>query len=158
MNEIIEAKRSYNKKIDKTASDIAKDYLKNKKVTLEVLKAINSFYSSAKLDVFDDKQFDSAYHNPITSDVEFLIARILFYIIKEKGLSWKVNLRKQKNKCAPDIRIDVDKETSFIIEIKVKVGWIQQIFSDRRFDYDQTRYDKGIIQIAPSKRVQEVKE
>ncbi|TCK98052.1 hypothetical protein EDC19_0467 [Natranaerovirga hydrolytica] len=157
MKSIIEVKEEYNNSIDKEAEKIAELYLKDNMITYNVLSFIHQLYSSAKLNQYDNEQFASAYHNPITSDVEFYISRIIFHIIKKKELNWKISLRKQKNKCAPDIRIDYNNETKFIIEIKVKAGWIQQIFSRKRYEHDMKRYEENLIDVSPDKRVTEVR-
>lgn len=158
MNNIITSKANYTQTLDSEAKKIAAIYLENKPITPELLEVVHDLYTSAKLDKYDDDCFDSAYHNPITSDFEFIIARIIYHLSKHYNLGWFILLRKQKNKCAPDIRIEKDGKTLVVIEIKVKAGWIQQIFSDRRFNYDLERYNTDKIKIHPKEKVAEVKE
>ncbi|OEH84280.1 hypothetical protein BHU72_10725 [Desulfuribacillus stibiiarsenatis] len=157
-NSIIETKKAYNASIDQKAFEIAQKYVSDKKITIEILRAINELYQSAKLNDYDEVNFESAYHNPITSDVEFLIARVIYHIASFKDLYWKVLLRRQKNKCAPDIRIEHEGNTLFVIEIKVKAGWIQQIFSDKRVEHDKERFEKGLIDKSPERKIIELKE
>ncbi len=118
-----------------------------------MLNVVNELYESSKLDFFEDSCFDSAYHNPITSDFEFYLSRIFYHISEMKGLNWTVHLRRQKNNCAPDIRVDKDGKPLFIIEVKVKAGWMQEVFSDRRFKHDMERYKNGADIPDPKDRV-----
>jgi len=79
------------------------------------------------------KKFESAYHNAISSDCEFLISRVLYYFAHFKKLDWKIYLRRQFKGTAPDIRTESGNKTIVIIEIKSKAGWIQSIFSKERY-------------------------
>jgi hypothetical protein len=126
--------------IDEKANEIAKKISNNGNVTSDILRFINEIYievASYKEHFHDDK-FESAYHEPITSYLEFFIARILYHFSEIKKLGWKIYLRRQvgkkPNRVAPDIRIEKNGKTIAIIEIKAKVGWAQGMFSEQRFE------------------------
>jgi hypothetical protein len=126
--------------IDEKANDIAKKISNNENVTSDILQFINEIYievASYKEHFHDDNKFEAAYHEPITSYLEFFIARILYHFSEIKKLGWKIYLRrqvgKQPNRVVPDIRIEKNGKTIAIIEIKAKVGWAQGMFSEERF-------------------------
>jgi hypothetical protein len=126
--------------IDEKANEIAKKISNNGNVTSDILRFINEIYievASYKEHFHDDK-FESAYHEPVTSYLEFFIARILYHFSEIKKLGWKIYLRRQvgkkPNRVAPDIRIEKNGKTIAIIEIKAKVGWAQGMFSKERFE------------------------
>lgn len=134
------------------ALEIAERLTNNKPVSKEILRVVNELYKSSKLNSFEDSNFDSAYHNPITSDFEFYLSRIFYHLSEMNGLGWSVHLRRQKNKCAPDIRVDKDGKPLFIIEVKVKAGWMQEVFSDERYNKDLEKYKAGKIKLNPAER------
>lgn len=140
-------KTSYLKCIDGKAKYVASKLIVNKPVTSLLLKYISEMYTAAKSEQdFSDKNFFSAYHSPITSDLEFLIARVLYHYSKKKELGWTISLRKQKtdtntnSTVAPDIKIEFKNKVVAIVEIKAKAGWMQPFFSDDRMKSD---IDKG---------------
>lgn len=149
--------RSFYKLLDDEALCLAKSFTLGQSITIEILKIIHELYKSIKLTDYEDDFFESAYHNPITSDVEFFLARIFYHVSMLKKLNWKIYLRRQENKCAPDIRIERNNKTIGIIEIKVKVGWIQQFFSDKRVQNDLKRLEEGKSNFDPYKRIEEIK-
>jgi len=137
--------------IDEKANEIAKKISKNENVTSDILQFINEIYNevaSYKEHFRDDDKFESAYHEPITSYLEFFIARILYHLSIIKQLNWKIYLRRQvgkkPNRVAPDIRIEKNGKTIAIIEIKAKVGWLQGMFSEQRFKKYEEKSQKRI--------------
>jgi hypothetical protein len=144
-------KRSYYKSLDQTATSIADSLSSEQKVTADILQVIIDLYKSAKveLDFADTNKFQSAYHSPITSELEFFISRILFHFSEKNNLGWTIYLRKQKGKTAPDIRIARKEKTIAIIEIKAKAGWIQPLLSQDRYDSDMLRLSNGKSKFNP---------
>jgi uncharacterized protein (UPF0305 family) len=137
--------------IDEKADDIAKKISNNENVTSDILQFINEIYNevaSYKEHFHDDNKFEVAYHEPITSYLEFFIARILYHFSEIKKLGWKIYLRRQvgkkPNRVAPDIRIEKNGKTIAIIEIKAKVGWAQGMFSEERFKKYEEKSEKTI--------------
>jgi len=136
--------------IDEKANDIAKKISNNENVTSDVLQFINEIYNevASYKEYFHDDKFEAAYHEPITSYLEFFIARILYHFSEIKKLGWKIYLRRQVGKkpyrVAPDIRIEKNGKTIAIIEIKAKVGWAQGMFSEQRFKKYEKRSRKII--------------
>ena len=113
-------------------------------VTEKVLTAIIAMYQSAKVEhYFKDDFFDTAYHSPITGELEFFISRILYHLSKIKNKTWKILLRRQENKIVPDIRLLKENKTFAIIEVKAKAGWIQPFLSPERYQSDKNRLQKG---------------
>lgn len=134
-------KLKYYEELDSSALKIAQDLRSKKEVSAEIMNVIIDLYKAAKVEqrFVDQQKFESAYHSPITSELEFFISRILVHYSEVNKLGWKILLRKQKQKTAPDIRIERDGKTFAIIEIKAKAGWIQPFLSQDRFDYDMKR-------------------
>jgi len=136
--------------IDEKANDIAKKISNNENVTSDVLQFINEIYNevASYKEYFHDDKFEAAYHEPITSYLEFFIARILYHFSEIKKLGWKIYLRRQVGKkpyrVAPDIRIEKNGKTIAIIEIKAKVGWAQGMFSEQRFKKYEEKSEKTI--------------
>jgi hypothetical protein len=120
-------------------------------ITEEILKAIITLYDSAKIEQYfkEDDLFDSAYHTPITGEFEFFIARILYHLSNVKKCNWKILLRKQENKTAPDIRLLKNNKTIAVIEIKAKAGWMQCFFSPERLDSDIKRFESHKSKLNP---------
>lgn len=134
-------KRNYYKYLDKKARRISRKLLQSKpRVTSLILDCVKELYESSKLDQYNKDRFESAYHNAISSDFEFLIARVLYHYINLKKLNWKIYLRCQRKKTAPDIRIESGKKTIAIIEIKAKAGWIQSLFSEDTYKKAMKKY------------------
>jgi hypothetical protein len=150
-------KQEYFRLLDSKAHEAAKKFLSNTPVTKLILEIVNELYKSSKLDKFEDGNYDAAYHNPITSDFEFYISRFFYNLSHFKTLDWIIHLRRQKNSCTPDIRIEKNGKTLFVVEIKVKAGWIQEIFSDKRFEHDLNRFKKKEINNHPKVQVEKVK-
>jgi hypothetical protein len=68
----------YLSEIDETAKSIAKDFTAGDKISERLLNTIIDLYQSAKVEQsFKDEFFETAYHSPITGELEFFIARIL---------------------------------------------------------------------------------
>lgn len=139
--DIISSKLGYYNTLDSKAQAIAENLKNEKPVTNEIMKVIIDLYKSAKVEhnFTNIDKFESAYHSPITSELEFVISRILYHYSENNELGWKILLRKQKEKTAPDIRIERKQKTIAVIEIKAKAGWIQPFLSSDRFDYDMER-------------------
>lgn len=130
--------------IDKQAQTLAIKFIEGKSITEDILKTIIELYSSAQIErELSDAYFETAYHTPVTGELEFYIARTIFHFSKIQDLGWKILLRKQENKVAPDIRILKNGETISIIEIKAKGGWIQPFLSPERYEKDKHKFDNG---------------
>jgi hypothetical protein len=155
---ILHNKHEYFSLLDMKALEATRRFLNKKPVTKLLLETVHELYKSSKLDNFEDKNYDAAYHNPITSDFEFYISRFLYHLSDLNNLNWKIHLRCQKNSCSPDIRIEKNGDTLFIFEIKVKAGWIQEIFSDRRYQHEVNRYKNKERKTHPNEKVKKIKE
>jgi len=128
-------KKDYYSHLDKKARYLAYKLSRGIDVTTLILDYIKELYDSAKSESYfqkDSEKFEVAYHNPISSELEFLIARVLHHYSSSKKLNWKIYLRKQVKKTAPDIRIERRTKTIAIIEVKAKAGWMQPFFSSER--------------------------
>src|SRR3989344_7575268 len=94
---LIKLKKDYYNYLDRKARYIAYNISKKQKVTKLLLDYIGELYDSAKSEIsFKNEKFEAAYHPPITSELEFLIARIFYYYSNFKKLEWKIYLRRQK--------------------------------------------------------------
>ena len=141
---LINIKRQYYLYLDRKARHIAFLLKRRKKVTKLLLNYIGELYKSSKLSNFvKTDKFETAYHNPISSDLEFLIARILYHLSKMKKLDYKVYLRRQIKNTAPDIRLERAGKTLAVIEVKAKVGWIQSVFSSEQRKKDMKKIKEG---------------
>jgi len=130
--------------IDRQANIIALDFVKGKLISETIIKTIIELYSSAQVErVLKDDHFEAAYHATVTGEVEFLISRILYHYSIKKNLEWKIYLRRQKDKVAPDIRIDIKNKTISIIEIKARGSWIQPFLSKERYENDKIKLANG---------------
>lgn len=140
-------KRDYFAFLDRKARNIAYNLAKGKPVTRNILYCIHNLYRSEKAQDYLIKKgkFDLAYHNPISSDLELFIARILYHYSYNKNLKWSIYLRCQSNNTTPDIRIESKGKTLAIIEIKAKAGWIQTFFSEERYrkEWDTFKEDRN---------------
>ncbi len=144
MKKLVNLKKGYYNYLDGSARHLARKLEEKKPVTRLLLGYIGDLYNSAKLEKeFENENFESAYHNPITSELEFLIARIIYHYSQRKKLGWKIYLRRQKAKTAPDIRIDKDGKTLALIELKARVGWMQQVFSKERLGVYKKQYKQN---------------
>lgn len=143
-------KKDYYHYLDRKARHIAYKLSKRKPVTKLILDYIKELYTCEKIDSFDSKRFKSAYHNPISSDLEFLVARILYHYSGFKKSGWKIYLRSQVGKTAPDVRLDLNGKTFAIVEIKAKAGWIQPFFSKESFKKSKKRLKAGKSDFDPS--------
>lgn len=151
-------KIKYQQYLDRKARNLAYSLGKSKKVTSLLLDYIKELYDSAKSESdFTSDNFETAYHSPISSDLEFLLARTLYHYANLKKLGWKIYLRKQVGKTAPDIRIERDNRTLAIIEIKAKAGWIQAFFSKERFDSEMKKLRAGTGKFDPRELVKKVR-
>jgi hypothetical protein len=156
--DVTSLKYSFYKSLDEKASSIANELQKKSKVTATILETIISLYESAKIELkFKNDYFESAYHSPITSELEFFISRILYHFSQLNNLKWKILLRRQKQKTAPDIRIEKKGNTVAIIEIKAKAGWIQPFLSSDRFDSDMLRLKNNIAKFDPQELIDKSK-
>ena len=139
-------KRQYYSQLDRSAVKIADRLTRGKPVTLLILKSIRELYVAARSGSvlrMGDRHFEAAYHPPISSDLEFLIARVLYHYSRLLDLGWIIFLRRQVRKMAPDVRIELDGQTLAVIEVKAKAGWAQTIFSDYVYALDMRRYEQG---------------
>lgn len=137
-------KKYYYDGIDAAAKNIAAEYSHDRAVTVLVLREIIGLYESAKIEQsYKDDFFETAYHSPITGELEFFVARILYHLSNIYNKRWKILLRRQEGKTAPDIRLVKDGKTFAIIEIKAKAGWIQPFLSPERFQNDLIKLRDG---------------
>ncbi len=144
MDKLTEIKKEYYRYLDRKARNIAYNLVKLKPATKLILYYTQELYKSAKIEsCFENANFETAYHSPISSDLEFLVARTLVHYSSIKKLNWNVYLRRQVGKAAPDIRIDRDGKCIAIVEVKAKVGWIQCFFSTERYKKDLEKSRKG---------------
>lgn len=136
---LLTLKHSFYNELDSRAKDIAAD-IDTFSATTKILATIQTLYTSAQAErLFKSETFDCAYHNPITSEFEFLLARILGHYLLECEL-W---LRRQQNKIAPDICLRHKGQPIAVIEIKSKAGWIQPFFSSEREKKDIAKFNAG---------------
>ena len=155
---LIKIRKEYYGYIDKKARHLGYLLTDKKPVSKLILDYIAELYEAAKLDQsYKNNNFESAYHNPITSDLEFLIARTLIHYSNRNKLNWKIYLRRQVGKTAPDIRIDLNGKTLVILEIKAKAGWLQPVFSKERFDKDMNKLRNGMSDFDPREVIKKVK-
>ena len=137
---MISSRLKYYQDIDDNAGAIVKEFIQQRAITDKVLNAIIAMYQSAKVEQqFKDSFFETAYHSPITGELEFFISRILYHQSKALNKGWKILLRRQEKKTAPDIRLVKNDKTFAIIEVKAKAGWIQPFLSPERFQHDKNR-------------------
>jgi len=141
---LIQLKKNYYNYLDRKARHIAFCLSSGRKVTKLLLDYISELYDSVKVEkVFKNEKFESAYHPSVTPELEFLIARILYHYSDIKNLDWKIYLRRQFQKTAPDVRIEKDGKTIAVIEIKAKAGWMQTFFSKEREQKDMKKLKEG---------------
>ena len=148
-------KLSFFNSLDTSAKNLAVDFTNGKLITRRILETILELYKAAKVEqVFKDDFFETAYHSPITSELEFFIARILFHFSKENNKGWKILLRRQEGKTAPDVRLLKDGKTFAVIEIKAKAGWIQWFFSPERYANDCLKFEQNKTKKDPKLLIQ----
>jgi hypothetical protein len=152
-SKLVKLRKGYYSYLDGKAKYIASQLSENRPVTKLILDYVKELYASARSGMFadKDKNFEAAYHNPISSDLEFLVARALYHY--SKNLGWKILLRCQKDKSAPDIRIERDDKTLGIIEVKARAGWIQNIFSEERYIKEKGKFEDGERSSDPAERI-----
>lgn len=151
---MINSRLKYYQDIDANARVIASDFVRELPISDKILKSIIAMYQSAKVEQeFIDDFFEAAYHSPITGELEFFISRILYHLSKALNKDWKIFLRRQKKKTAPDIRLVKDNITIAIIEVKAKAGWIQPFLSPERFQNDKRRQQNGKTDFDPDKLI-----
>ncbi|VVB76435.1 Uncharacterised protein [Candidatus Tiddalikarchaeum anstoanum] len=156
---LVNLKEEYYKYLDRKSRHLGYLLSKYKCVTKLFLKYITELYESENgpKRLYKNNKFESAYNNPISSDLEFLISRILYYYSKFKKLNWKIYLRRQVGKTAPDIRIEKNNKTIAIIEVKAKAGWIQCFFSKDRKKKDLIRFNEGRGNMHPDDFIKRIK-
>jgi hypothetical protein len=146
----------YLKDIDSDARKIAHKLSKGKKTTAMLLREINSLYeSSDSIKSFNDSKYQVGYADSVSGDFEFLVSRILYHYSKLNNLSWKIYLRSQRSiqkkkkgkiQVAPDIRVEKGKKIIFILEVSVRGGWNQPLFSGERYK-DQGQIKKRRLRL-----------
>lgn len=145
MKNVLEIKGHYYKIVDGWAKNVARNLAQGRPVTDLLMGYITELYASAKSERgFQDDGFETAYHTPISSDLEFMIARILYHYSMAKRLGWKIYLRRQVGKTAPDVRIERKGKTIAVIEVKAKAGWIQPFFNSDRAKKDMLKMKNGL--------------
>lgn len=150
-------KKEYYNYLDRKARHIAFKLSKSQPATKLILDYTRELYESAKVDYLRNNKFESAYHNPISSELEFLIARVLYHYSNFKKKDWKIYLRRQVGKTVPDIRVESNNKTLAIIEVKAKAGWIQPFFSKERYDKDMKKLRSGESDFDPRDLIKKVK-
>nr|HQU93594.1 hypothetical protein [Pyrinomonadaceae bacterium] len=92
-------RKSYLERLDNVAESAAKLSTDGTEISALVLKTIVELYKAAKAESsFTNDKFETAYHSPITGELEFLVARILYHYSSVNGRGWKILLRRQVNK------------------------------------------------------------
>lgn len=144
-HKLIQLKGSYFDYLDRKARHLAFTLKIKRNVTKLILDYIKELYKSANIEkAYNNESFESAYHNPVSSDMEFLISRMLYHYSNLKNLGWKIYLRRQVGKTAPDIRITNKKDkTIAIIEMKANVGWMQSVFSRDTYIKEMKKHRSG---------------
>ncbi|MGA2522804.1 MAG: hypothetical protein ABSF65_01475 [Candidatus Bathyarchaeia archaeon] len=152
-----ELKSNYYAYLDRKARHIACRLSEGKAVGKLLLLSIEELYSSAHTQrSFDQDNFRVRYHNPISSELEFVIARVMLHYSRFQNLHWSIYLRCQQGKTAPDIRIAYGGKTLAILEIKAKAGWIQAFFSSERANKDLAKLKEGKSNFDPEALIQRV--
>ncbi len=155
---LIQLKKNYYNYLDRKARHLAFNLSKGRKITNLLLDYISELYDSVKVEKdFTNKEFESAYHPSVTPELEFLIARILYHYSHIKKLGWKIYLRRQVKKTAPDVRVEKEGKTIAVIEIKAKAGWIQPFFSKEREKKDMKRMKEGRSDFDPRELIKTAK-
>lgn len=145
--------------LDNAAKELSRLPVAGTTYTNEILRTIARLYRSAKDETrFSDEFFESAYHSPVTGDVEFYLARIFYWYSRENSLGWKIFLRRQIGKVVPDIRITFSDKTIAVIEVKAKVGFQQCCFSKERYDYDVERFRSGKSTTDPDQLIRKLQD
>jgi hypothetical protein len=164
MNELaaVEYMTEFNRPIldelDEGAKKLAVRPVEGTVFTDAILRTTAQLYRLAQSETrFKDAFFESAYHSPITGDLEFFLARVLYWYSSEKSLRWKILLRRQVKRVVPDIRIEIDGSTTAIIEVKAKVGFQQCCYSKERFEYDLERFNSGKSKSNPAEQIERVR-
>jgi len=140
--------------LDEDAKKHVTDYIKTKVITGNIVNTIIKLYNDVSEEKkFNDEYFQSAYQMSVTPLFEFYLGRLFFHYFKIRGIEAVVYLRKQTQKCAPDIRIEQKGKTKAIIEVKIKGGWIQPFFSQERYDNDIEKKNNNIRDFNPQEIV-----
>ncbi len=157
---LVHIKKHYYTYLDTKAKHIAKQLTFSKKVTPLVIKYVAELYEVAQIvgRDFSSDHFHSAYHEPILSDLEFLIARSLYYFSWFKKLNWDISLRKQSQKTVPDVLIKKNDIPIAIVEIKAAAGWIQPFFSSERVAKDKLRLESKASDFDPDISIKRIKD
>lgn len=123
--------------LDAKARIHSAEYSETGRITKNVIETIIQLYKDVSYEKeYNDYNFQSAYQMSVTPLFEFYLGRLFYNYFKQHKIDAIVYLRKQINKCAPDIRIEQKGKTKAIIEVKIKGGWIQPFFSQERYDDD----------------------
>lgn len=135
-------RKTYYDELDRVAKIAATHSLDDVQISETILRTLAQLYVAAKVErEFEDELFETAYHSPVTGELEFLVARILYHYSVRNDRGWKVLLRRQERRTAPDIRLTKGGITFAVIEIKAKAGWMQGFFSPERFARDKAKFD-----------------
>jgi len=155
MADIIKMKRQFYSELDNQAKGVAARIRKRLPATPLLLESIHSLYRCAKTErAFQNERFECAYHNPVTSEFEFLVSRIIYH--SYPGM--KVYLRRQVSKTVPDVRVERGDKTIAILEMKTKAGWMQPFFSSERERKDLKRLEEGKSDKDPRKQIQSIRD
>lgn len=138
---MLRTRKAFYDELDQRAKVAASAGLDGVAITESILRTLADLYIAAKVEKeYENSFFETAYHSPVTGELEFFVARILFHYSIKHNKGWKVLLRRQERKTAPDIRLVVGGITFAVIEIKAKAGWIQSFFSPEQFAKDQAKF------------------
>lgn len=159
VNQLINTKLHYVEVLEALALKNAETLEADKGVTRSLVEQLDGIYKAAQVEKrYEDKEFyESAYHTPVTGDFEFLVARTLHHFGQKLNLGWKVSLRKQSAKAAPDIRLAIGERTVGIVELKTKLGWVQPFFSSQQREKDEKRRIDGKSEFDPKLWIEEWK-
>ncbi len=156
---LCKAKSQYVMAIDGLAHQNATGLAAGRDVTERLVEQLEAIYKAAREERrYKDAAFESAYHTPVTGDFEFLVARTLCHYGLKLSLNWKVFLRRQVTRTAPDIRVTVGDRTLGIVEIKTKLGWMQPFFSSQQATKDARRLREGKSDFNPTYAIDQWRE
>jgi len=154
MVDIVKMKRQFYSELDNQAKGVAVSIKKGISATPVLLEGIHSLYRCAKTErAFQNERFECAYHNPVTSEFEFLLSRVIYH--SYPGM--KVYLRRQVNRTVPDVRVERGDKTIAVLEMKTKAGWMQSFFSSERERKDIKRLEEGKSKKDPRDQIKEIR-
>ena len=156
----LEGKKQFYKGLDWIALRLIKGFYLSREITYKILCIIWLIYHFAKPErYFTNSYFESAYHAAITNDVEFFFSRLLYHFLRIKHCeNFTIYLRRQIRGAVPDIRIEFNKQTVAILELKIKGGWTQVLYSPQTYQKEKRKFNNKEIEENPDKTIAKEKE